>query len=99
MSRLVIFTTALLLSLSVAENLVHRGTFCVDTGSDVLVDVLPLYEYELRKFQVRLQHTLVSEICLSAEGHVFDGVCCGLVDILRDPETHRAAGRNPGADG
>ncbi len=40
-----------------------------------------------------------TEICLSAEGHLFDGVCCGLVDILGDPETHRAAGRNPGADG
>ncbi|KTF77910.1 hypothetical protein cypCar_00042036 [Cyprinus carpio] len=45
------FMTALLLSLSVAENLVHRGKFCVDTGSDVVVDVLPLYEYQLRKFQ------------------------------------------------
>ncbi len=60
--------TALLLSLSVAENLVHRGKFCVDTGSDVVVDVLPLYEFELRKFQVRFHHTLVSEISLSADG-------------------------------
>ncbi|KAI2647982.1 N-myc-interactor [Labeo rohita] len=32
------------LNTGVAENLVHRGKFCVDTGSDVLVDVLPLYE-------------------------------------------------------
>ncbi|XP_059355431.1 N-myc-interactor-like [Carassius carassius] len=39
------------LSTGVAENLVHRGKFCVDTGSDVVVDVLPLYEYQLRKFQ------------------------------------------------
>lgn len=39
------------LNTGVAENLVHRGTFCVDAGRDVLVDVLPLYEYELRKFQ------------------------------------------------
>lgn len=91
--------TALLLSLSVAENLVHRGRFCVDTGSDVVVDVLPLYEFELRKFQVRFQHTLVSEICVSAEGRLFDGVCCGLVDVLGSPESHRAAGGNPGADG
>lgn len=39
------------LSTGVAESLVHRGKFCVDTGSDVVVDVLPLYEYQLRKFQ------------------------------------------------
>ncbi|XP_052421439.1 N-myc-interactor [Carassius gibelio] len=39
------------LSTGVAENLVHRGKFCVDTGSDVVLDVLPLYEYQLRKFQ------------------------------------------------
>lgn len=39
------------LNTGVAENLVHRGRFCVDTGSDVVVDVLPLYEFELRKFQ------------------------------------------------
>ncbi|KAA0715350.1 N-myc-interactor [Triplophysa tibetana] len=35
----------------VAENLVLRKTFSVDTGSDVKVDVLPLYEYQLKKFQ------------------------------------------------
>lgn len=39
------------LNTGVAENLVHRGKFCVNTGNDVQVDVLPLYEYELRKFQ------------------------------------------------
>uniref|UniRef100_A0A8C2H5B5 NID domain-containing protein n=1 Tax=Cyprinus carpio TaxID=7962 RepID=A0A8C2H5B5_CYPCA len=39
------------ISTGVAESLVHRGKFCVDTGSDVVVDVLPLYEYQLRKFQ------------------------------------------------
>ncbi|XP_016410664.1 N-myc-interactor-like [Sinocyclocheilus rhinocerous] len=39
------------LSTGVAENLVHRGKFCVDAGSDVVLDVLPLYEYQLRKFQ------------------------------------------------
>ncbi|XP_016110507.1 interferon-induced 35 kDa protein-like [Sinocyclocheilus grahami] len=42
---------ALLLPLSVAENLVHRGKFCADAGSDMVLDVLPLYEYQLRKFQ------------------------------------------------
>ncbi|XP_056127329.1 N-myc-interactor [Rhinichthys klamathensis goyatoka] len=35
----------------VAENLSLRGKFCVDTGSDVVVDVLPLYDYQLKKFQ------------------------------------------------
>ncbi|XP_077071968.1 N-myc-interactor [Siphateles boraxobius] len=35
----------------VAENLALRGKFCVDTGSDVVVDVLPLYDYQLKKFQ------------------------------------------------
>ncbi|XP_067300741.1 N-myc-interactor [Pseudorasbora parva] len=35
----------------VAENLVLRGKFCVDTGSDMVVDVFPLYDYQLRKFQ------------------------------------------------
>ncbi|XP_073701330.1 N-myc-interactor [Garra rufa] len=39
------------LNTGVAENLVLRGKFCVDTGSDMMVDVLPLYEYQLRKFQ------------------------------------------------
>ncbi|XP_016337501.1 N-myc-interactor-like [Sinocyclocheilus anshuiensis] len=39
------------LSTGVAENLVHRGKFCADAGSDVVLDVLPLYEYQLRKFQ------------------------------------------------
>lgn len=39
------------LNTGVAENLVQRGKFCVDTGSDVVLDVLPLYEYQLRKFQ------------------------------------------------
>ncbi|CAM4599938.1 unnamed protein product [Leuciscus chuanchicus] len=35
----------------VAENLALRGKFCVDTGSDVVVDVFPLYDYQLKKFQ------------------------------------------------
>ncbi|KAI7804393.1 putative N-myc-interactor-like [Triplophysa rosa] len=35
----------------VAENLVLREKFSVDTGSDLTVDVLPLYEYQLKKFQ------------------------------------------------
>ncbi|KAK9968962.1 hypothetical protein ABG768_027179 [Culter alburnus] len=35
----------------VAENLVLRGKFCVDTGSDMVVDVFPLYDYQLKKFQ------------------------------------------------
>ncbi|KAK2904607.1 hypothetical protein Q8A67_006406 [Cirrhinus molitorella] len=39
------------LNTGVAENLVQRQSFCVDTGSDMVVDVLPLYEYQLRKFQ------------------------------------------------
>jgi len=47
--------TAFLVSLSVAENLALRGKFCVDTGSDVVVDVFPLYDYQLKKFQVCFQ--------------------------------------------
>ncbi|XP_051761284.1 N-myc-interactor [Ctenopharyngodon idella] len=35
----------------VAENLVLRGKFCVDAGSDMVVDVSPLYDYQLKKFQ------------------------------------------------
>ncbi|KAG1944968.1 N-myc-interactor [Pimephales promelas] len=35
----------------VAENLALRGKFCVDTGSDVVVDVFPVYDYQLKKFQ------------------------------------------------
>lgn len=35
----------------VAENLALRRKFCVDTGSDVVVDVFPLYDYQLKKFQ------------------------------------------------
>ncbi|KAK7169563.1 hypothetical protein R3I93_005518 [Phoxinus phoxinus] len=35
----------------VAENLALRGKFCVDAGSDVVVDVFPLYDYQLKKFQ------------------------------------------------
>lgn len=41
----------------------------------------------------------VSEICLGAEGRVFDGVCCDVVDVLGGTASHRAAGGNPGADG
>ncbi|XP_051998505.1 N-myc-interactor-like isoform X1 [Xyrauchen texanus] len=39
------------LNTGVAENLVLRGKFCVDTDRDMLVDVLPLYQYQLKKFQ------------------------------------------------
>ncbi|XP_051566645.1 N-myc-interactor [Myxocyprinus asiaticus] len=39
------------LNTGVAENLALRGKFCVDTESDMLVDVLPLYQYQLKKFQ------------------------------------------------
>ncbi|XP_051564386.1 N-myc-interactor-like isoform X2 [Myxocyprinus asiaticus] len=39
------------LNTGVAENLALRGKFCVDTDSDMLVDVLPLYQYQLKKFQ------------------------------------------------
>lgn len=35
----------------VAENLVLREKFSVYAGSDLEVDVLPLYEYQLKKFQ------------------------------------------------
>lgn len=96
--------TAPLLLLSVAENLVHRGKFCVDTGSDVLVDVLPLYEYQLRKFQVRFQQHahvqfLYQKSVLAQKDVLFDGVCRDVSDVLGGPESHRAAGGNPGADG
>ncbi|XP_043088143.1 N-myc-interactor-like [Puntigrus tetrazona] len=40
------------LNTGVAENLVQRGSFRVDTGSDAAVlELLPLYDYKLRKFQ------------------------------------------------
>lgn len=35
----------------VAENLVLREKFPVDTSTDLMVDLLPLYEYQLKKFQ------------------------------------------------
>ncbi|XP_052004469.1 N-myc-interactor-like [Xyrauchen texanus] len=39
------------LNTGVAENLILRGKFCVETDRDMLVDVLPLYQYQLKKFQ------------------------------------------------
>lgn len=35
----------------VAENLVLREKFPVDTSTDLMVDLFPLYEYQLKKFQ------------------------------------------------
>lgn len=80
-----------------------REKFCVDTGSDLEVDVLPLYEYQLKKFQVRfyvLIFILQIRNVSKAEGYIKLLLCGhGIVDIFRAPKSHRATGGNSGCYG
>lgn len=100
------FVSDTFVSTLVAENLVLRKTFSVDTGSDVKVDVLPLYEYQLKKFQVRFHNTCSnafsrSETCRVQklkDVHLLL-LCHGIVDLLGGPKSHCAAGGNSGPCG
>lgn len=84
-----------------------REKFCVDTGSDLEVDVLPLYEYQLKKFQVRFYVLIFILQIRNVSGPEAEGyiklllLLCGhgIVDIFRVPKSHRATGGNSGCYG